>query len=169
MKKSDNHCKYLKDGEKGGCKEYRKLWIKPLKTNFSVDYPHSFDHGYEYALLTEDKRLMIGGWRNNTKTHEIGTYDLNPSLEVEEGLREFVKKYYSFSKEPSWEYSWSGIMASSKTGLPFIGPTRHERIYTCSAYTGHGFSWAHGSANLLVKMILGQEVDNSLTHLFKPL
>jgi len=33
----------------------------PLKHNFLVKGPHSFDHGYEYALVTPDNRLMIGG------------------------------------------------------------------------------------------------------------
>ena len=37
---------------------------EPLSHKFPVKYPHSFDHGYEYALVTEDNRLMIGGWRD---------------------------------------------------------------------------------------------------------
>ncbi|MES2744944.1 MAG: FAD-dependent oxidoreductase, partial [Bdellovibrionota bacterium] len=42
------------------------LCSKPLKTKLPVTYPHSFDHGYEYAIATADNRLMLGGWRNNT-------------------------------------------------------------------------------------------------------
>lgn len=140
---------------------------KPMKHSFKVCYPHSFEHGYEYALITEDNRLMIGGWRNKTEKKEIGTYDIKVNHEVEDGLKDFVNKHYAINEKMDWEYSWSGIMASSKTGLPFIGPTRQERIYTCAAYTGHGFSWAHGSAKLLVKMILGEDLPAE-AYLFKP-
>ena len=62
---------------------------------------------------------------------------------------------------------WSGIMAASKTGLPFIGNTNSPRIYSCAAYTGHGFSWAHGSAELLSKIIAGEDVP-AVARFFNP-
>ncbi|NRA67856.1 MAG: FAD-binding oxidoreductase [Pseudobacteriovorax sp.] len=131
---------------------------KPLKGNIPVSYPHSFDHGYEYALATEDNRLMIGGWRQNTEGGETGTYDLTPNETVELGLKNFTKHHYQFDEELEWEYSWSGIMATSRTGLPFIGPTNSPRIYTVSGFTGHGFSWAHGSAKLLANIMAGDDI-----------
>jgi gamma-glutamylputrescine oxidase len=131
---------------------------KPLRSRLPVAYPHSFDHGYEYALRTADNRLMIGGWRNHTPHGETGTYDLTPNPLVEEGLKEFVKRHYHLDEEPVWDYSWAGIMAASKTGFPFIGPTSSPRIYTVAGYTGHGFSWAHGSARLLADIINGEPI-----------
>lgn len=132
---------------------------KPLKHPFAVKQPHSFDHGYEYALITPDNRLMIGGWRNHTNG-ETGTYDIAPNPFVEIGLKEFVKEHYDIKEEIAWEYSWAGIMAASKTGFPFIGPLSHPRLYTCSGYTGHGFSWAHGSAKLLADIMVGNETPD---------
>ncbi len=129
----------------------------PLRETIPVTYPHSFDHGYEYALRTQDNRLMIGGWRHQAGG-ETGTYELDPNPVVEEGLKEFVSKHYSFKEKPQWDYSWSGIMAASKTGFPFIGPTDSPRIFTVAGFTGHGFSWAHGSAKLLCDIILGEKV-----------
>lgn len=131
---------------------------KPLKHSFKIKYPHSFDHGYEYALVSEDNRLIIGGWRNNTPAGEIGTYDIMPNPMVEEGLQNFVQHHYDIKEKIEWEYSWAGIMAASKTGFPFIGPTTSPRIFTCSGYTGHGFSWAHGSAKLLADIMVGNQV-----------
>lgn len=131
---------------------------KPLKQRFRVKYPHSFDHGYEYALVSEDNRLIIGGWRNNTPTGEIGTYDVMPNPMVEQGLKDFVATHYNIQEPIEWEYSWAGIMATSKTGFPFIGPTTSPRIYTCAGYTGHGFSWAHGSAKLLADIMAGNDI-----------
>ncbi len=130
----------------------------PLKSKLPVTYPHSFDHGYEYAIATSDNRLMLGGWRNHTKEGELGTYELSPNPVVEEGLKNFAKFHYKVDEDINWKYSWSGIMASSKTGFPFIGPTNSPLIYTVSGFTGHGFSWAHGSAKLLAKIMSGREI-----------
>ena len=133
---------------------------KPLKHQFKVKIPHSFDHGYEYALVSEDNRLIIGGWRNNTPGGEIGTYDVIPNPTVERGLQDFVHHHYDIKEKIEWEFSWAGIMAASKTGFPFIGPTTSPRIYTCAGYTGHGFSWAHGSAKLLADIIVGNPIPD---------
>jgi gamma-glutamylputrescine oxidase len=133
---------------------------KPLKHDFKFKGPHSFDHGYEYALVSRDNRLIIGGWRNNTPTGEIGTYDVMPNPMVEQGLKDFVSEHYKINEKVEWDYSWAGIMATSKTGFPFIGPTTSPRIYTCAGYTGHGFSWAHGSAKLLADIIVGNPIPN---------
>ena len=133
---------------------------KPLKHDFKLKIPHSFDHGYEYALVSPDNRLIIGGWRNNTPAGEIGTYDIMPNPMVEHGLQDFVQTHYNIKEKIEWEYSWAGIMAASKTGFPFIGPTTSPRIFTCAGYTGHGFSWAHGSAKLLADIMAGNDIPN---------
>ncbi|MCX6118733.1 MAG: FAD-dependent oxidoreductase [Proteobacteria bacterium] len=133
---------------------------KPLKNTIKCTIPHSFDHGYEYALASQDNRLIIGGWRNNTPGGEIGTYNILPNPTVETGLMRFVEDHYEIDEKIEWEYSWSGIMAASKTGFPYIGPTTSPRIFTCAGYTGHGFSWAHGSAKLLAQLMSGVETPD---------
>lgn len=141
---------------------------KPIKQNIPASMPHSFDHGYEYALKLEDNRLLIGGWRQHTAAKEIGSYDLHVNLDISAGLKAFVKKHYSFVEDIEWDYEWTGIMAASKTGLPFIGPTSSPIIFSCAGYTGHGFSWSHGSAELLAKIILGEKIDSQVAALFNP-
>jgi gamma-glutamylputrescine oxidase len=140
---------------------------KPLKHDFKVRYPHSFDHGYEYSLVTEDNRLMIGGWRNHSPTKEIGTYSLETNDYITQGLKDFVNRHYEIGEAIEWEYSWSGIMGASATSLPFIGPTNSDRVFACAGYTGHGFSWAHGSAELLAKIMAGVEIPEVARH-FSP-
>jgi glycine/D-amino acid oxidase-like deaminating enzyme len=140
---------------------------KPLKHDFRVKYPHSFDHGYEYALISEDNRLILGGWRNHSATGEVGTYSLETNPFIEQGLKEFALHHYEISEPLEWEFSWSGIMAASKTGLPFIGNTSSQRIYACAGYTGHGFSWAHGSARLLADIMAGNALP-SVAQYFNP-
>lgn len=141
---------------------------KPLKKPLKVAYPHSFDHGYEYAIGTADNRLMLGGWRNNTPGGEIGTYDITPNPLVEQGLQEFAARHYAIEEKIDWEYSWAGIMAASKTGFPFIGPTDSQRIFTVSGFTGHGFSWAHGSAKYLAKIMAGEAIPDLVARQFNP-
>lgn len=141
----------------------------PLRRLPTFAGAQSFDHGYEYAVFTEDRRLVIGGWRNHTPGGEVGTYDLGVNREVEAGLRMFAARHMNLGETPTWTHSWSGIMAASKTGLPFIGPTASPRIFALAGYTGHGFSWAHGSARILASIMAGDdELPPKVLSLFNP-
>jgi glycine/D-amino acid oxidase-like deaminating enzyme len=99
---------------------------------------------------------MIGGWRNHSESGEVGTYSLETNEYITQGLKDFTANHYEIAEDIEWEYSWSGIMGASSTSLPFIGPTNSDRIFSCAGYTGHGFSWAHGSAELLAKIMAGE-------------
>ena len=132
------------------------LTSAPLPTKPALTMPFSFNHGYEYGLLTTDNRLMLGGWRENTDG-EQHTYDLTPNPTVEAGLKDFATQYLTFAANLTWDYSWSGIMGASTSGLPYVGPTPSSRIYVCAGFTGHGFGWAHGCAALLQKIMTGEK------------
>ena len=101
---------------------------------------------------------MIGGWRDQVPGQETGTFDLQPNSQISQGLMDFVGQYYNFNEPLTWEYQWTGLMASSSSGFPYLGPLEN-RIYLCSAYTGHGYSWAHHSAKLVSQMITGEKYD----------
>ena len=126
----------------------------PLAPKPALDMPFSFNHGYEYGLLTSDNRLMLGGWREHT-AGETHTFDLTPNSAVVAGLQRFAAQYLTFANNITWQYSWSGIMGASTSGLPYVGPTPSSCIFVCAGFTGHGFGWAHGCAELLQKIIMG--------------
>lgn len=84
----------------------------------------------------------------------MGSYELNLNPLVENGLKEFVKNNFKF-ENLEWEYSWAGIMGSSQTGFPFIGPTNNPMVFTLAGCTGYGFGWFHGAAKMLAGMIVG--------------
>ena len=126
----------------------------PLPQKPDLTVPFSFNHGYEYGLLTPDNRIMLGGWRENTDGEEH-TYDLTPNPTVEAGLKDFAAQYLDFCRDVAWQFSWSGIMGAATSGLPYVGPTPSSRIYVCAGFTGHGFGWAHGCAELLQKIMTG--------------
>ena len=126
----------------------------PLPQKPDLTVPFSFNHGYEYGLLTTDNRLMLGGWRENTDG-EKHTFDLTPNPTVAAGLKTFAAHHLDFAANLTWDYSWSGIMGASTSGLPYVGPTPSSRIFVCAGFTGHGFGWAHGCAELLQKIMTG--------------
>lgn len=127
---------------------------KPLKERYPR-FAFSMDHGYIYGTLTADNRLLIGGWRNNVEGGEVGTYSLEVNPLVENGLKNYTKEHFIF-ENLEWEWSWSGIMGSSKIGLPYLGPTDDPLVYILGGCTGYGFGWFHGCADLLVKIVLGE-------------
>lgn len=118
---------------------------------------HSFDHGYIYSNFLPDRRFLIGGWRNNVEGGEKGSYDLDLNPEITDGLKKFAKNQYGIS-DTEWEYNWAGIMGSSSSGLPFVGPTSSPLVFTCSGFTGYGFGWAHGCAKTLVDIMNGDDL-----------
>lgn len=118
--------------------------------------PHSFNHGYEYGLFTKDKRLLLGGWRDKIPGKEEGDFCLKANDEITAGLKGFASRVYQDSKQIEWESAWTGIMAASATGLPFVGPTYAERLFLNLGFTGHGLPWGHGTGKLLAEIILGE-------------
>lgn len=126
---------------------------KPLK-QYVPRMLFSMDHGYIYGTITHDNRLLIGGWRNNIPGKEIGTYDLQINQLTESGLKNFAIENLLF-ENLEWDYSWAGIMGSSATGLPLIGPVNNSTIYSLAGCTGYGFGWFHGCSKLLVDIMLG--------------
>jgi len=140
----------------------RKL-VEPFRGQIIVSKPlthptkrmqFSLDHGYVYGTTTIDNRFLIGGWRNNVTGQEVGSYELTINPLIEEGLKQFTKDNTIFT-DLEWDYSWSGIMGSSNTGFPHIGPTNSPIIFTCAGCTGYGFGWFHGSAKMLVDIMSG--------------
>jgi glycine/D-amino acid oxidase-like deaminating enzyme len=131
---------------------------KPMKDQLNR-FHFSADHGYIYGTITADSRFLIGGWRNNVPGMEVGSFDLEINPLTENGLKQWVIDNTAF-KDLEWEYSWSGIMGSSSTGLPFVGPTNSPQIFTVSGCTGYGFGFFHGASKLLVDIMLGNDLPS---------
>lgn len=130
--------------------------------------PHSFNHGYEYALRTAGDRLIIGGWRDKIPGMELGDYSLTPNPTINAGLADFARRSYVGGESLAFPRSWVGIMASSQTGLPFVGPTASERIFLNLGFTGHGLPWTHGTGKLLAQIMMGTAKGPILAHLRPP-
>jgi glycine/D-amino acid oxidase-like deaminating enzyme len=130
----------------------------PLPQNWFPRMQWSADHGYMYGTTTASGRLLVGGWRNNVPGGEIGTYDLEINSLTENGLKKYIEDHFNMPSDYSIEYSWAGIMGANKSGLPYIGQTSDPLVYACCSCNGYGFSWSHGAAKLLSKMITGNDL-----------
>lgn len=145
------------------------LVSEPLPEGFPLaEIPHSYNHGYEYALRTVGNRLIIGGWRDKIPGMERGDYSLEPNPVITEGLSTFAQQSYVQGDQLAFERAWVGIMASSQTGLPFVGPLPAERIFVNLGFTGHGLPWTHGTAKLLAEIMMGTASGPIVGHLSFP-
>lgn len=151
--------------------------IEPFRGQIVVSEPFkeevpqmsfSSDHGYIYGQITSDNRLLIGGWRNNSKSNSH-TYYLGTVTDITKGLTKFVaEKMKHLPHQPTWEYCWSGIMGASHNGMPVVGPMPSSpRIFSCAGFTGYGFSFAFGCGRLVSDIILGEEIPE-VAYLFRP-
>lgn len=141
----------------------------PLPDGFPLAaIPHSFNHGYEYALRTAGNRLIIGGWRDKIPGMERGDYSLEPNDVITAGLSSFAQSCYNGGDQLRFERAWVGIMASSHSGLPIVGPLATERIFVNVGFTGHGLPWTHGTGKLLAEIMLGTAEGPILGHLRFP-
>ncbi len=141
---------------------------KPLKNpELITGCPLNFDHGFQYSLKTPDNRLILGGWRKGVEGMETGSYDMTNNEKINEGLKGFAKEYLQIGETIEWESSWTGLMASSRSGLPIVGPVSESgRIWTVSSCNGHGFSQSFGACKLLVDQMLGNDYNKNSAKLF---
>lgn len=145
------------------------LVSEPLPEGFPLaPIPHSYNHGYEYALRTAGNRLIIGGWRDKIPGMERGDYSLVPNPTISEGLSDFARRCYVGGEQLAFERAWVGIMASSHSGLPIVGPLASERIFLNVGFTGHGLPWTHGTGRLLAQIMMGTAQGPILPHLRMP-
>lgn len=130
---------------------------RPLPFDIPFNGPFSFDHGYIYGNVLPGNRLLLGGWRNNVSGGETGVYDFDINPEIRNGLMTFAREILNLPGV-EWEYEWTGLMGSSNSGLPYVGPTSQDMVYTCAGFNGYGFGWAHGCAKILADILLGNDL-----------
>ncbi len=136
-------------------------------------------HGYIYFRQLADYRLLLGGWRHEFAAAEEGYADMITD-EVQNRLREFLRRYFPEAKDVTIDASWSGTMGFSPDGLPLVGKFSISKIIGDEkitnetigdemisgsdspvsylvGFTGHGFGLALEVARRAVRMILHNE------------
>ncbi|KAH9475491.1 hypothetical protein JR316_0012602 [Psilocybe cubensis] len=126
---------------------------------------------------TEHKNplIILGGGRyaSEGRTKEVGVWDdsvLNPR--VSNAIRTYLPVLFpdQFAKDGEWEMEWSGIMAFTKSGDPFVGPVQpiqtaphtqsienpYAGQYISAGYSGHGMPRAYACAQAVASIIAAQ-------------
>jgi glycine/D-amino acid oxidase-like deaminating enzyme len=108
---------------------------------------------YHYARWTSDRRLLFGGRDRRTistparsRVHEQQLAQLRTDL---------VRLHPSLESTPI-DYAWDGLFATTRDGLPYIGPhRRYPRQLFALGYGGNGMTFGFLAAEVLLRMVTG--------------
>jgi gamma-glutamylputrescine oxidase len=131
-----------------------------------LPYPCSANEGYQYWRQLEDRRLIVGGWRNRSFETEARTYDESPYEGIQQHLDDFVHTALDLP-DTRIAARWAGIMAFTPDTLPLTGQLPClPCFYICGGYTGHGNAFAIHAARLVSDLVQGK--PNADAELFDP-
>jgi gamma-glutamylputrescine oxidase len=107
--------------------------------------------GYRYWRQRDDRRVLVGGWRDIAADAEVGTdAAVNPDVQ-----RHLDVQLAALDVVAPVTHRWAGIMGFSPDELPVVGAVRGmPNVYVCGGYTGHGFGFAVNAARTLVRHLL---------------
>ena len=94
-----------------------------------------FDEGF-YYFRNVGNRILLGGGRN-TSFEEERTTSFETSEKVQTRLKEFLDEHIAAHHDYTIDYSWSGIMAFTDTGLPSIQKPE-ENVFIATSCNGMG-------------------------------
>ena len=99
---------------------------------------------------------LFGGARWATPHLEVGeTDDDAVSAAVEEKLAAFARRHFPALAGAPIRRRWSGIMAMTCDGLPFVGPLPGgSRALACAGFGGRGLSLAVASGRAVAEGLL---------------
>lgn len=95
---------------------------------------------YLYMRTTRDRRLIVGG--NDVSFDSVAARELLLPKQTIKLARSFEKLFGR--PLPPVEYAWAGSFASTKDGLPYIGPVpgMHPRLQFALCYGGNGITYS---------------------------
>ncbi|MDZ4771409.1 MAG: FAD-binding oxidoreductase [Chloroflexota bacterium] len=112
------------------------------------------DYGYMYSRMTFDNRLLIGGGRKDYRPQEADTTDDRVSAGVQGVLDRYLRERFPEVSAPV-DRRWAGIMGFSIDGAPLAGTLPDmPRVGFAVGFTGHGLSFAAGTAERAVDHLL---------------
>jgi glycine/D-amino acid oxidase-like deaminating enzyme len=108
---------------------------------------------YHYARWTRDHRLILGGGdrpvvpeRQRRQAFAEGT----------RGVQATFVRLYPGLEDIALDWQWEGLFATTRDGLPYIGPhRRYPRQLFALGYGGNGMTFGFLAARLLLEWYLG--------------
>jgi len=108
---------------------------------------------YFYARTTVDNRVMIGG--EDDEFTDPDKRDARLAAKCKTLVDKFKLLYPSIDIEP--QFRWAGTFATTKDGLPLIGPHRQfPHGYFALGYGGNGITFSLIAATIIADQIAGR-------------
>jgi gamma-glutamylputrescine oxidase len=126
---------------------------EPLEAEYFA-CPHYARHGYDYWQQTEDRRLVLGGFRD-IAIEEESTAEEATTPAIQTRLESFARELAG--PGPRITHRWAGIFGTTADQLPVVGPVpADEGVWVSCGYTGHGNVLGLACGELVAKAILGR-------------
>ena len=115
--------------------------------------PHYARHGLDYWQQTDDRRLVIGGWRDaSLDTEWTDVEEVTPA--VQDRIESFVRDL--LGRPPRVTHRWAGIWGTTDDRLPLVGPVDDdERVWVAAGYSGHGNVLGFACGTLVARALGG--------------
>ncbi len=129
------------------------LATAPLKKRL-VDKLCYANYGFEYFRQLQDMRLVLGGGRQAFAEEEVGLADeITPALQ--RNLEEYLRERFPEAAGAHIEHRWSGAMAFTHDGLPYVGslPGR-PGLFCVVGCNGHGLGYSMSLGRLVSEAVL---------------
>ncbi|MFL6021373.1 MAG: NAD(P)/FAD-dependent oxidoreductase [Gaiellaceae bacterium] len=139
------------------------LATEPLQERL-FDCPHYARHGFDYWQQLEDRRVVLGGFRDFSILTEM-TDEETTTEPIQEALDAFLEEILGHL--PRVTHRWAGIFGLTQDLLPLVGPVPgHKGVWVAAGYSGHGNVFGLLCGELVAAAILGG--DDALLELFSP-
>lgn len=129
------------------------LVTQPLKKEIlsSICYAN---YGFEYFHQLKDKRLLLGGCRQQVADEEVGYADI-VTKPVQQALGNYLKDRFPDVAGVPIDYRFSGVMAFTNDGLPIVGQlSKVPGVFFAVACNGHGLGFGLNMSRVLVEMAM---------------
>lgn len=109
---------------------------------------------YLYYRTTKDNRIIAGGLDKKSTRVEKNKNDVD--IENNKLVKE-IEKIFPHLKIDI-EFSWDGLFAGAKDGIPFIGRSPdNPNVYFLLGYGGNGTVYSMAGSNIIRDLIIGHE------------
>lgn len=117
--------------------------------------PHYGRHGFDYWHQDEERRLIVGGFRDADMDSEF-TASEETTERIQGALDAFVRVL--LGRTPEITHRWAGVFGLVPDLMPVVGrvPGR-EGLWVAGGYSGHGNVLGLMCGDLVARAILGDE------------
>jgi gamma-glutamylputrescine oxidase len=120
----------------------------------AFERPHYARHGLEYWQQMPDRRLVIGGWRDEALDEEwTSKEEITPVIQrrLERAVSDLL------GRAPAITHRWAGIWGATRDLLPLVGALPEgDRIWVAAGYSGHGNVLGFACGQLVARALAGE-------------